>query len=127
MLISEYIQAGFELSKQYDQTKVDRAEADVTTNYIIPICGEYDEEQHANELMALAFCLTLRRNVFKTRTGSEMKSNDFATVLNFEAGELNRYISVTAMNAIRSLMVKAGITDKVTTITDIIDCGYYIV
>ena len=125
MTALEYINAGFEISNQLKQSIIDRAEADVKINYIDKIIGT-QEIDHNNELMALSFCLMLRRNVMKTRFGAERKSNDYATVLSFEAEELNRFIGSTCANAIKSLETKAGV-ERSKEIIDIIDCGYYII
>ena len=125
MTANEYKNAGFELSNYVTQALIDKAEADVKTHYIDVIIGDAEIE-YESELMALAFCLMLRRNVTKTRFSAEKKNNQYATVLAFESAELQSFISNTALPAIRSLETKAGVS-RSGTITDIINCGYYVI
>lgn len=125
MTPTEYKNSGFELSQYITQGIIDRAEADVKSHYIDVIVGDADVD-YTNELMALAFCLMLRRNVTKTRFSAEKKNNQYATVLAFENSELQSFISNTALPAIKSLETKAGV-ERSGAISDIINCGYYVI
>lgn len=125
MTANEYKNAGFELSQNVNQTFIDRCEADVKSSYIDVIIGTAEIEYEA-ELMALAFCLMLRRNVTKTRFSTEKKTNQYGTILAFESLEIQNFIQNTALPAIKSLETKAGIT-RSGEISDIINCGYYVV
>ena len=127
MTITEYINAGSELSQQVKQSAVDRAETDVINSYIVPIIGSsYVAANLKNEIMTLSFCLLLRRNVVKTRFGAEQKNNQYATVMNVESKELNRQIAGYALPVITSLIDKSVSKVKSKDVRDIIDCGYYI-
>ena len=101
-----------------------QTEADVKTHYIDVISGGA-EIDYESELMALAFCLMLRRNVTKTRFGADKKNNQYATVLAYENAELQAFICNTALPAIKSLETKVGV-ERSGAITDIINCGYYV-
>ena len=125
MTANEYKNAGFELSNYVTQALIDKAEADVKTHYIDVIIGDAAVE-YESELMALAYCLMLRRNVTKTRFSAEKKNNQYATVLAFESAELQAFICNTALPAIKSLETKAGVS-RSGEITDIINCGYYVI
>lgn len=125
MTANEYKNAGFELSNYVTQALIDRCEADVKSNYIDVIIGDAEIEYEA-ELMALAFCLMLRRNVTKTRFSAEKKNNQYATVLAFENSELQAFICNTALPAIKSLETKAGVA-RSGEVMDIINCGYYVI
>lgn len=125
MTPNEYKNAGFELSNYVTQSIIDRSEADVKIHYIDKIIGDAEIE-FESELMALSFCLMLRRNVTKTRFSAEKKTNQYATVLAFENSELQTFITNTALPAIASLKAKANITETVE-ISDIINCGYYFI
>ena len=128
MTVQEYITAGFEISAQIKQTAITRAENDVINSYIIPIIGaDYVAADLKNEIMTLAFCLLLRRNVVKTRFGAEQKNNQYATVMNVESKELNNQIAGYAMPVIQSLIESTESKTKPKTVRDIIDCGYYFI
>jgi len=76
MTAAEYIAAGYELSKNVEQTIIDKAEKDVKECYIYPILGDgADLTNFKAEVMGLAFCMMLRRQANKTRYGVEYKSN----------------------------------------------------
>lgn len=125
MTANEYKNAGFELSNYVTQGLIDRCEADVKSSYIDVIIGDA-EIDYTNELLALAFCLMLRRNITKTRFSAEKKNNQYATVLSFESSELQSFICNTALPAIKSLETKAGV-ERSGEINDIINCGYYFI
>ena len=124
MTANEYKNAGFELSQYVTQALIDKAESDVKTHYI-DVIGGGAEIDYESELMALAFCLMLRRNVTKTRFGADKKNNQYATVLAYENAELQAFICNTALPAIKSLEAKSGV-ERSGAITDIINCGYYV-
>ena len=125
MTANEYKNAGFELSNYVTQALIDKAEADVKTHYIDVIIGDAEIE-YESELMALAFCLMLRRNVTKTRFSAEKKNNQYGTVMAFESSELQAFITNTALPAIRSLETKAVVA-RSGEVMDIINCGYYVI
>ena len=126
MTVNEYISAGYSLSAQVTQTAINLAEEDVFENYVKPIIGnDADEDDFKSEIMALAFCLLLRRNVVKTRFGSEAKNNQYATVFNFESGVLQSQIHGHCAQAYKSLKAKSTLTPPFTSVTDIIDSGFY--
>ena len=125
MTANEYKNAGFELSNYVTQALIDRCEADVKSSYIDVIIGTAEIEYEA-ELMALSFCLMLRRNVTKTRFSTEKKTNQYGTVLAFESLEIQNFIQNTALPAIKSLETKAGVA-RSGEVNDIINCGYYVI
>ena len=125
MTANEYKNAGFELSNYVTQALIDRCEADVKTHYIDVIIGDA-EIDYTNELLALAFCLMLRRNITKTRFSAEKKTNQYGTVMAFESSELQSFICNTALPAIKSLETKAGVA-RSGEVRDIINCGYYVI
>ncbi len=123
MTAAEYIAAGYELSKNVEQTIIDKAEKDVKECYIYPILGDgADLTNFKNEIMGLAFCLMLRRQANKTRYGVEIKSNPYGIQANSD--NLMKEISGIALPIINKLKKNSTI-DK-PKIKDIIDCGYYI-
>ncbi len=123
MTAAEYIAAGYELSKNVDQTIIDKAEKDVKECYIYPILGnEADLTNFKNHVMGLAFCMMLRRQANKTRYGVEIKSNPYGIQANSD--NLIKEISGIALPIINELKQFAGV--KNPKIKDIIDCGYYI-
>ncbi len=123
MTAAEYIAAGYELSKNVEQTIIDKAEKDVKECYIYPILGDgADLTNFKDEIMGLAFCLMLRRQANKTRYGVEYKSNPYGIQANSD--NLMKEISGIALPIINKLKKNSTI-DK-PKIKDIIDCGYYI-
>lgn len=109
MTANDYILAGYEMSKQVSEEVITRAERDVMEAYVIPILGaEATVEENKCDVMALAFCLLLRRNVVKTRFGSEIKNNQYGTVLQYESGVLNQQIAGICQPVFKSLKSKAG-------------------
>ena len=109
MTANDYILAGYEMSKQVSEEVITRAERDVMEAYVIPILGaEATIEENKCDVMALAFCLLLRRNVVKTRFGSEIKNNQYGTVLQYESGVLNQQIAGICQPVFKSLKEKAG-------------------
>ena len=126
MTVNEYISAGFNLSTQISQQVITAAEVDVFDAYVKPIIGaEADKDDFKSEIMALAFCLMLRRNVVKTRFGSETKNNQYATVMQFESGQLQNQIYGHCQPAYKSLKSRSTLTEPCTSVTDIIDSGFY--
>lgn len=123
MTAAEYIAAGYELSKNVEQTIIDKAEKDVKECYIYPILGDgADLTNFKAEVMGLAFCMMLRRQANKTRYGVEIKSNPYGIQANSD--NLMKEISGIALPIINKLKKNSTI-DK-PKIKDIIDCGYYI-
>ena len=109
MTANDYILAGYEMSKQVSEEVITRAERDVMEAYVIPILGaEATVEDNKCDVMALAFCLLLRRNVVKTRFGSEIKNNQYGTVMQYESGVLNQQIAGICQPVFKSLKEKAG-------------------
>ena len=109
MTANDYILAGYEMSKQVSEEVITRAERDVMEAYVIPILGaEATIEENKCDVMALAFCLLLRRNVVKTRFGSEIKNNQYGTVMQYESGVLNQQIAGICQPVFKSLKEKAG-------------------
>ena len=109
MTANDYILAGYEMSKQVSEEVITRAERDVMEAYVIPILGaEATIEDNKCDVMALAFCLLLRRNVVKTRFGSEIKNNQYGTVMQYESGVLNQQIAGICQPVFKSLKEKAG-------------------
>lgn len=124
MIATDYIAAGYELSKNIDQTIINKAENDVKECYIYPILGDsVDLTNFKNEIMGLAFCLMLRRQANKTRYGTEIKSNPYGIQVNSD--NLIKEISGIAIPIINKLKKIANINKP--KIKDIIDCGYYII
>ena len=149
MTANDYILAGYEMSKQVSEEVITKAERDVMSAYVIPILGaEATVEENKCDVMALAYCLLLRRNVVKTRFGSEIKNNQYGTVMQYESGVLNQQIAGICQPVFKSLKSKAG-PETVTTeyslenilmgylptmlgssarfgeVIDIIDAGFY--
>jgi len=123
MTAAEYIAAGYELSKNVEQTIIDKAEKDVKECYIYPILGDgADLTNFKAEVMGLAFCMMLRRQANKTRYGVEYKSNPYGIQANAE--NLMNEIAGISLPIINKLKKNSTI-DK-PKIKDIIDCGYYI-
>ena len=109
MTANDYILAGYEMAKQVSEEVITRAERDVMEAYVIPILGaEATIEENKCDVMALAFCLLLRRNVVKTRFGSEIKNNQYGTVMQYESGVLNQQIAGICQPVFKSLKEKAG-------------------
>ena len=151
MTANDYILAGYDISKQVSEEVITRAEKDVMSAYVIPILGaEATIEENRCDVMALAYCLLLRRNVVKTRFGSEIKNNQYGTVMQYENGVLNQQIAGICQPVFKSLKSKAGAATTATTeyslenilmgylpttlggserfgeVIDIIDGGFYI-
>lgn len=74
MTAQEYQQAGLALSLQVQQSEIDRAEEKVTSAYIRPIVGEYDNTDEAQKatVMELAYLFLLQTaNAKMTRAGAK--------------------------------------------------------
>ena len=126
MTANDYILAGYEMAKQVSEEVITRAECDVMEAYVIPILGaEATIEENKCDVMALAFCLLLRRNVVKTRFGSEIKNNQYGTVMQYENAALNTQIAGICKPAYKSLISKTTLEAPFNTVTDIIDSGFY--
>ena len=126
MTASDYNLSGYEISKQVSDEVITRAENDVLNSYVIPIIGETATiEDYKCEVMALAYCLMLRRNITKTRFGSEIKNNQYGTVMQYENVALNTQIAGICKIAYKSLVSKTTLEAPFNTVTDIIDSGFY--
>ena len=126
MTASDYNLSGYEISKQVSDEVITRAENDVLNSYVIPIIGETATiEDYKCEVMALAYCLMLRRNITKTRFGSEIKNNQYGTVMQYENAALNTQIAGICKIAYKSLISKTTLEAPFNTVTDIIDSGFY--
>ena len=126
MTASDYNLSGYEISKQVSDEVITRAENDVLNSYVIPIIGETATiEDYKCEVMALAYCLMLRRNITKTRFGSEIKNNQYATVMQYENAALNTQIAGICKIAYKSLVSKTTLEGPFNKVTDIIDSGFY--
>ena len=126
MTASDYNLSGYEISKQVSDEVITRAENDVLNSYVIPIIGETATiEDYKCEVMALAYCLMLRRNITKTRFGSEIKNNQYGTVMQYENASLNTQIAGICKIAYKSLVSKTTLEAPFNTVTDIIDSGFY--
>ena len=109
MTANDYILAGYEISKQVSEEIITRAENDVMNAYVIPILGaEATFEDNKCDVMGLAYCLMLRRNIVKTRFGAEIKNNQYGTVLQYENGILNQQIAGICQPIFRSLKTKSA-------------------
>ena len=126
MTASDYNLSGYEISKQVSDEVITRAENDVLNSYVIPIIGQIATiEDYKCEVMALAYCLMLRRNITKTRFGSEIKNNQYGTVKQYENAALNTQIAGICKIAYKSLVSKTTLEAPFNTVTDIIDSGFY--
>lgn len=123
MTAQDYVDAGYELSKNIEQKIIDKAEADVIQAYVVPILGSDETEEIEAEVMALAYCLMLRRTANKTRYGTEQKSNPYGIQAN--NANLMMEIQGHAFPAIKSLREKEGAIEF-PNVVDIIGFGYYI-
>lgn len=125
MTVDQYIEEGFEISKQVTQEVIDRAESDILNAYYLPIMGDdTNAERDRAEIMALTFCLLLRRTVQKTRFGAEQKRNQFGSYPGADGRDSERHIASVASVAINSLRAKTTKTE-VTSVIDIIDFNFY--
>ena len=126
MTIAEYKAAGYEMANQVSEAAIAKAEKDVFEAYVKPIVGsDANAADFEDEIMALAFCLLLRRNVVKTRFGSEVKTNQYGTVMQYENAALNTQIAGICKTAYKSLVSKTTLKAPFNTVTDIIDSGFY--
>ena len=126
MTANDYILSGYEISKQVTEEVITRAESDVMTAYVLPIIGsDAKKEDYKCEVMALAYCLLLRRNIVKTRFGSEVKINQYGTVMQQENAMLNSQICGMCNIAISGLKEKTLSTENFNRVKDIIEFGYY--
>lgn len=126
MTASDYILEGYEISKQISEDVLNKAEADVFKAYVIPILGDTTTiEENKCDVLALAYCLMLRRNIIKTRFGSEIKNNQYGTVMQQENAMLNSQITGICNIALKSLKDKSSLEAPYNSVIDIIDCGYY--
>lgn len=71
-----YSEHGFKISSLIDQTEIDRAEAEVSVAYVVPIAGgaTVPAEVRQNAIGNLAFLLLLQRSIFLTRAGAKTKT-----------------------------------------------------
>ena len=123
MTIADYRAAGYELSNQVNSNSLGHAENDVFECYIKPIAGDNALiSDFKNEVMALAYCLLLRRNAVKTRFGAESKNNQYGTVLTLENHAINFQIAGICKPIIDKLKATYP-SDTTYKIIDIIDCG----
>ena len=126
MTIAEYKAAGYEMANQVSEAAIAKAEKDVFEAYVKPIVGsDANAADFEDEIMALAFCLLLRRNVVKTRFGSEEKTNQYGTVMQFESNVLQSQVVGLCVPAIKSLISKTALSKPFNDVSDIIGFGYY--
>ncbi|HAT81200.1 MAG TPA: hypothetical protein DCS17_07395 [Flavobacterium sp.] len=124
MTVPEYISSGYPISGQVSDAIVERAETDVMNCYVKPIVGvDATVEDYIEEVMALSYCLLLRRSILKTRFGSEQKKSQNGE--RFEDSIILRQITSICMPAILSLETKSLIDVPYNDVSDIIDFGYY--
>ena len=128
MTIAEYKAAGYEMANQVSEAAIAKAEKDVFEAYVKPIVGsDANAADFEDEIMALAFCLLLRRNVVKTRFGSEVKTNQYGTVMQFESNVLQSQVVGLCVPAIKSLISKTALSKPFNDVSDIIGYGYYVI
>ena len=127
MTIEQYIGRGLELSKQIANEIINKAEQDVFRAYVAPIIG-YDAEasDYPDEIMDLAYCLLLRRNIIKTRFGAEIKSTQYGSQIANDNNTMMLQIAGICSLAFQSLKNKTTRSEPYL-VTDIIDSGYYII
>lgn len=73
MTKSEYIEAGYRLSLQVEQTQIDRAESEVIAAYCARIAPtmSVSDEAYKSAVMTLAFLWLLQHSAFATRAGAK--------------------------------------------------------
>ena len=106
---------------------IDRAEAEVLDAYIKPLMGaDAEATDYVNEIMTLAYCLLLRRNIVKTRFGAEKKKDTFGQQIDTTDDELNSMIANLAFMTINTLKANAT-QEQPYKVKDIANIGYYII
>ena len=126
MTIQEYKDAGYEMANQVTSVVIAKAEKDVFNSYVKPIIGsDADEDDYKDEIMALAFCLMLRRTFQKTRFGAEQKRSQYGISDANEA--LQQQIVGFCVPAVKSLIEQTRQDKPFNNVSDIIGFGYYIV
>lgn len=73
MNVTNYIDAGYNLSQHISQAVIDRAENDVLNAYILPIKADADESEYKAVVMELSYLLIMQRSLFATRSGGKEK------------------------------------------------------
>lgn len=74
MDVTEYKRAGFDLSQNISQDKINNAEEVVRRSYIVPLCGTAEIAEPRLLIQTLAFLYLLRQNIFATRSGAKIKT-----------------------------------------------------
>jgi hypothetical protein len=71
-----YLEQGYKLSAQIEESEIARAEADVTAAYVTPIVGtvKVPDDIVQKAVGNLAFLLLLQRSIFATRAGAKVAS-----------------------------------------------------
>lgn len=71
-----YIEHGYKLSAQIEESEIARAECDVLEAYVSPIVGAVTvpDKVRENVVGHLAFLLLLQRSIFATRAGAKLKT-----------------------------------------------------
>ena len=127
MTIEQYIGKGLELSKQVANEIINKAEQDVFRAYVKPLVGDdADFNDYTDEIMDLAYCLLLRRNIIKTRFGAEIKSTQYGSQIANDNNTMMLQIAGICSLAVKSLKEKTTKSEPYL-VTDIIDSGYYII
>ena len=81
MTAADYKSAGFAVSANLEQAKIDTAETLVTGAYLSPIIGTSTLTAPTLLVEALAFLYLLRQNAFMTRSGAKLKTWQNSEVL----------------------------------------------
>lgn len=123
MTKQDYLDAGYKLSLQVDQSEIARAEDEVDAAYISPIVGsaQIPTDIRAKVVMCLAFMLLCKRKIFATRAGGALKAT--AQSVRADEQETIGEMAKTCHLYLQELRKVDGVENPTAEVTDI--CGVY--
>ena len=124
MTPADYRTAGLEIANTVSQTMINKAEADVFTAYVQGAFGDSVlASDYPEEIMILAYCLLMRRNLVKTRFGAEQKQSQYS--INADADSVTNMVFNLGYTVVRKMMTDSTLESEEIDITDIANIGIY--
>ena len=123
MTAQEYISAGYSLSAHIEQARIDKAESQIQTAYIAPMCPTtalLSSAEAKAAKMALTVLYLARRQTFATRAGGREKLTSQSNILSAE--RVNAELVSECYLRLKTLQELEGANPMATT-TDI--CGVF--
>lgn len=121
MTAQEYIEKGYKVSANMEQSVIDRAEKEVISGYLDALDADSESDEYKTAVMALAFLRLAQLQLFATPAGGRVKTNQFSQSVENQAALYNQ--ALVCYNALKVVKVGERAWEKPTV--DV--CGIFFV